>query len=155
MKAVTSAVFLLVFLFISGCAVRTHLIPDSLTPVSFGQSPQEVTKNLQLEPDFSTTTSYLGKEYFVQYYRLQTGSHQDTSMTCTQYGCLPIFVTVPDLDHYYFIYVNDQLIRQGLQKEVFENDQRTQAVVARQAYKNFQAHLQEIYETDLSKDEEL
>lgn len=60
------------------------------------------------------------KHYLARHYDLQTGSKQQTSMSCTQYGCFPIFYTVPVTAPYVVVYNTDtqKLVAWGLLEEL-------------------------------------
>jgi hypothetical protein len=63
-----------------------------------------------------------GTDYLVQEYAMQTGSRQEMTMTCGQYGCTPIVYPVPITAPYYLIYRKNRLVTWGHLEELNRSD---------------------------------
>ncbi|MEW6563128.1 MAG: hypothetical protein AB1400_07850 [Pseudomonadota bacterium] len=60
------------------------------------------------------------KHFRARHYNLQTGSKQEMSMSCTQYGCFPVFYTVAVTAPYVVVYNTGtkKLVAWGLVEEL-------------------------------------
>lgn len=132
---------LIIVLMLSGCVTKSYLTRDSLSSLKPGLSVAEVKKTTQQKADYVTTVKASTTLINVEFYRIQTGSRQDTSMICGQYGCNPIFVTVPVIEPFMMLYKENKLIGWGLVEQLKTEGSEAQKAIAKLAFLDYANHL--------------
>ena len=133
---------LIVMVALSGCTT-TYLTKDSLNVVEPGLSSAEVEKHLQLKPDFMSMVEVENETYVAHFFRMKTGERQEMSMFCNQYGCYPMFITVPEIYPFIFIYKSDHLLGWGLVEKLEKSGSGIKSQVTHLSYNNYKQHLLE------------
>lgn len=110
-------VLLALVMLLQGCAPY-YIVDSQLGGLKPGLSADQVQGQLAKKPsmEFPVTGQY--GTYKAQVYQLLTDQTQQMTMSCGQYGCIPITYTEPVTEPFVFIYQDDRLVVWGFVDEL-------------------------------------
>ena len=107
----------LALLALQGCAPY-YIVDSQLSGLKPGLSAQQVQGQLAKKPSAEFPVLGLLGEYRVQAYQLLTDQTTQTTVSCGQYGCIPIVYTEPVTEPFVFVYQDDKLMVWGFVDEL-------------------------------------
>lgn len=118
--------FLLLFslfsLFLLSACQPYYIRNEQVNGLQVGGDPSLVKSALAKDPDKVFETKVDDNAYTVQVYQMLTGQEQQMTMSCTQYGCFPVFYTVPVTEPYTVILKNSEIVFWGFIEELNKHD---------------------------------
>lgn len=102
----------LAVLALQGCKPY-YVMDHQLSGLRSGLSTEQVHQQLDKKPWESFPVIGLQGEYLAEVYQVLTDQTQQTTVSCTQYGCIPVVYTEPVTEPFAFIYHQDQLVAWG------------------------------------------
>ena len=103
---------LLLLLALQGCAPY-YLVDSQLSGLQPGLNMQQVQGQLAKKPSAEFPVTGLDGLYAVQVYHVLTDQTQQMTVSCGQYGCIPIMYTEPVTEPFAFVFQDDKLIAWG------------------------------------------
>lgn len=123
MRAISLAV--LSALLISGCANMQPLTREKLATIDRNTPMAEVSRRLEgTRVDGTARFEVDGVKYTAQGYSLVTGTRQEMTMVCGQYGCIPVSYPVDDTSPYVMLFKGEppMLLAWGLVEELSKSE---------------------------------
>jgi hypothetical protein len=108
---------LLSLLFLSACQPY-YIRTEQVNGLQVGGDPSLIKNALAKDPDRVFETQIESDHYAVQIYQMLTGEEQQMTMSCTQYGCVPIFYTVSVTEPYTVVLKNREIVFWGFIEEL-------------------------------------
>lgn len=116
-------VLLPLVLFLAAC--KPYYITDAdLGTLKQGQSVKQVQQHMDREADKVYRVETRDATFDVHSFSLLVDQTQQMTMSCTQYGCVPIFYTVPVTEPYVLAFVEDRLFAWGFVHELKKDPSR-------------------------------